>query len=83
MILPFVLLRALPLACMKYTARDESQVANIERGKAIFVTRLLSRAVYFHTNKVAMLFVFYTNLIHLLNKQTVSFIKCVNRTTVL
>ena len=39
----------------------------------MFVTRLLSRAVYFHTNKVALFkcfVVFYTNLTHLLNKQT-------------
>ena len=50
---------------MKYTARDESRVANIARGEAecyichslsaIFVTRLSSRAVYFHTNEVAVL----------------------------
>ena len=33
---------------MKYTAPDESRVS------AIFVTRLSSRAVYFHTNKVAV-----------------------------
>ena len=28
-ILPYVLLKALPPVCMKYTARDESRVANI------------------------------------------------------
>ena len=28
-----VLLKALPLVCMKYTAQDESQVANIARGE--------------------------------------------------
>ena len=57
----FVLLKALPPVCMKYVARDESRVANIARGKAecyipsaIFVTRLLSRAVHYHTNKVAV-----------------------------
>ena len=49
--LPYVLLKALPPVCMKYTARDESRVANMS---AIFVTRLSSRAVYFHTNKVAV-----------------------------
>ena len=34
---------------MKYTARDESRVANIAQAKpsAIFVTRLSSRAIYF------------------------------------
>ena len=30
----FVLLKALPPVCMKYTARDESRVANIARGEA-------------------------------------------------
>ena len=54
----YVLLKALPPVCMKYTARDESRVANIARGKAecyICVTRLSSRAVCLHTNKVAVL----------------------------
>ena len=37
---------------MKYTAQDESLVANITKPSAIFVTKLSSRAVYFHTNKV-------------------------------
>ena len=50
----FVLLKALLPVCMKYTARDESPVANIARGEAVFVTRLSSRAVYFHTNEVAV-----------------------------
>ena len=55
--LPRVLLKALPPVCMKYTARDESQVANIARGEAecyICHKTLSSRAVYFHTNKVAV-----------------------------
>ena len=41
---------------MKYTALDESRVANIAQGKAsaIFVTSLSSRVVYLHTNKVAV-----------------------------
>ena len=47
----YVLLKALPPVCMKYTARDESGVANISRGEAecyaIFFTRLSSRAVCF------------------------------------
>ena len=30
----YVLLKALPPVCMKYTARDESRVANIVRGEA-------------------------------------------------
>ena len=31
---PYVLLKALPPVCMKYTARGESRVANIARGEA-------------------------------------------------
>ena len=51
---------------MKYTAQGESQVANIARGKtdAIFITRLSTRAVYFHTNQVAVFQVFYC-ILHL------------------
>ena len=30
----YVLLKALPPVCMKYTARDESRVANIAQGEA-------------------------------------------------
>ena len=30
----YVLLKALPPVCMKYTAQDESRVANIAQGKA-------------------------------------------------
>ena len=43
--------------CMKYTAGGESRVANIAQAKqsAIFVMRPSPRAVYFHTNKVAVL----------------------------
>ena len=43
----YVLLKALPPLCMKYTAQGESQVANIAEAKpsAIFATRLSSRAV--------------------------------------
>ena len=41
---------------MKYTARDENRMANIARAKlsAIFVTRLSPKAVFFHTNEVAV-----------------------------
>jgi len=46
----YVLLKALPPVCMKYTAGDESQVANIAQGE-VFVTRLSSRAVYFIQTK--------------------------------
>ena len=52
---------------MKYAAQDT-------KPSAIYVTILSSRAVYFHTNKVSVFLicfiVFYTNLTHLLNKQT-------------
>ena len=47
----YVLLKALPPVCMKYTAQGESQV----KRSAIFVTRPSPRAEYFHTNKVAVL----------------------------
>ena len=41
---------------MKYTARDESRVANTARGKAEFYIchKTLIRAVYFNTNEVAV-----------------------------
>ena len=41
---------------MKYTAQDKNLVANIARGEAsaVFVTILSSKAVYFHTNEVAV-----------------------------
>ena len=50
---------------MKYTARDESRVANIARGKAecYIVMRLSSRAVYFIQTKwqcFKCFIVFYT-----------------------
>ena len=53
----YVLLKALPQVCMKYTAPGESRVTDIAQGEAsaIFVTRLSPRAVYFHTNEVAVL----------------------------
>ena len=50
----FVLLKALPPVCMKYTAQDESQVANIARGTYSMRQKgVSSRAVYFHINEVA------------------------------
>ena len=41
---------------MKYAAQSESPVVNIAEAKpsAIFVSRLSSRAVYFHANDVAV-----------------------------
>ena len=49
----FVLLKALPPVCMKYTARGESRVANVAEVKpsAIFVTRPSPRAVSFMQTK--------------------------------
>ena len=54
----YVLLKALLPVCMKYTAQGKSQVANIAWGEAechIHHKTLTKRAVYFHTNKVAVL----------------------------
>ena len=47
---------------MKYTARDESQVkySTLASPRAIFVTRLSSRAVYFIQTKWQCFIVFYT-----------------------
>ena len=52
----YVLLEALPPVYMKYTAQDESRVANIARDKAKWYIyhKTHQKAVYFHTNKVAM-----------------------------
>ena len=71
LVVVYVLFKTLPPVCMKYTAQDESRVANIAlvfgvaniaRGEAecyICHKTLSSRAVYFHTNKVAVFEVFY------------------------
>ena len=60
----YVLLKALPLVCMKYTARDESRVANIARGEAklsaIFVTRLSSRATFIQSGSVLSVLLYFT-----------------------
>ena len=52
----FVLLKALPPVCMKYTARDESRVANIARGEAerYICHETLIKSCIFYTNKVAV-----------------------------
>ena len=60
---------------MKYTARDESQVANIARGKAecyICHKTLIKSCIlsYKQSGSVLSFIVFYTNLTHFLNKQT-------------
>ena len=63
----YVLLKALPPVCMKYTARDESRVANIARGEAecyICHKTLIKSCIYFHTNEVAVFSVFYC-ILHL------------------
>ena len=38
-----VLLKALPPVCMKYTAQDESQVANIARGECYIYHETLTK----------------------------------------
>jgi len=56
MLVLYLLLKALPPVCMKYTALDESRMANIARGKAkcYICHETLIKAVYFHTNEVAV-----------------------------
>ena len=53
----YVLLKALPPVCMKYTARGESRVANIARGEAscYICNETLTKSCIFHTNEVAVL----------------------------
>ena len=53
----YVLLKALPPVCMKYTARGESRVANIARGEAecYICHETLTKCCIFHTNKAAVL----------------------------
>ena len=52
-----VLLKALLPVCMVYTARGESQVANIARGKAecYICHETLTKSCIYHTNKAAVL----------------------------
>ena len=54
--IPYVLLKALPPVCMKYTARDESRVANIARGEAecYICHETLIKSCIFYTNEVAV-----------------------------
>ena len=61
----YVLLKALPPVCMVYTARGESQVANIVRGEAECHTRheTPTKSCIYHTNEAA---VFYC-ILHLLS----------------
>ena len=53
----YVLLKALPPVCMKYTARGESRVANIVRGEAkcYICHETLTKSCIFHTNEAAVL----------------------------
>ena len=53
----YVILKALPPGCMVYTARGESQVANIVRGKAecYICHETLTKSCIYHTNEAAVL----------------------------
>ena len=42
----YVLLKALPPVCMKYTAQGESRVANIARGEALYLSRDSHQELY-------------------------------------
>ena len=42
----YVLLKALPPVCMVYTARGESQVANIARGRVLYLSRDSHQELY-------------------------------------
>jgi len=55
--LHYILLKALPPICMKYTAGDENQVANMAWGKAksYICHETLIKSYIFHTNKAAVL----------------------------
>ena len=52
----YVLLKALPPVCMKYTARGESRVANIAQGKVerYICHETLIKSCIFYTNKAAV-----------------------------
>ena len=52
-----VLLKTLPPVCMVYTARGESQVANIARGEAecYICHETLTKSCIYHTNEAAVL----------------------------
>ena len=53
----YVLLKVLPPVCMVYTARGESQVANIARGEAecYICHETLTKSCIYHTNEAAVL----------------------------
>ena len=52
----YVLLKALPLVCMKYTAWGDSQVTNIAQGEAecYICHETLIKSCIFHTKEVAV-----------------------------
>ena len=52
----YVLLKALPPVCMKYTAQDESRVANIARGEAecYICHETLIKSYIFYANEAAV-----------------------------
>ena len=64
---------------MKYTARDESRVANIARGEVLYLSQDSHQELYAFIQTKWQCFkcfiVFYTNLTHALNKQTGFFVK--------
>ena len=68
----YVLLKALPPVCMKYTARGESRVANIARSEAecYICHETLIKSCIFHTNKVssALSVLLYFTPINVTNK---------------
>ena len=53
----YVLLKAMPPVCMKYTAQGESRVANIAQGEAecYICYETLTKCCIFHTNEAAVL----------------------------
>ena len=54
--------------CIKYTAQDDSRVANIARGEAKCGHKTLSKSCIISTNEVAVFQVFYC-ILHLLKCQ--------------
>ena len=53
----YVLLKALPPVCMKYTARSESRVANIVQAEVecYICHETLTKSCIFYTNQAAVL----------------------------
>ena len=63
---------------MKYTARDESRVANIAQGEAeCYICHKTELYTFIQTKwqRFKCFIVYYTNLTHALNKQTGFFVK--------